>query len=56
MFGYHDADLDPRIAPALAHAGANHLVLALASRDLRAAMPRGGSVRVSGLARQLTED
>ena len=38
LFGYHDADLDPRIPPALAHAGANHLVLALASRDLLAAM------------------
>ena len=38
LFGYHDADVDPRIPPALAHAGANHLVLALASRDLLAAM------------------
>lgn len=38
LFGYHAADLDPRIPPALAHAGANHLVLALASRDLLAAM------------------
>jgi PhzF family phenazine biosynthesis protein len=38
LFGYHDADLDPRIPPGLAHAGANHLVLALASRDLLAAM------------------
>lgn len=38
LFGYHEADLDPRIPPALAHAGANHLVLALASRDLLAAM------------------
>jgi len=38
LFGYHDADLDPRIRPGLAHAGANHLVLALASRDLLAAM------------------
>jgi PhzF family phenazine biosynthesis protein len=38
LFGYHDADLDPRIPPALAHAGANHLVLALASRDLLGAM------------------
>ncbi len=38
LFGYHDADLDPRIPPALAHGGANHLVLALASRDLLAAM------------------
>jgi PhzF family phenazine biosynthesis protein len=38
LFGYHDADLDPRIPPGLAHAGANHLVLALASRVLLAAM------------------
>jgi PhzF family phenazine biosynthesis protein len=38
LFGYHDADLDPRIPPGFAHAGANHLVLALASRDLLAAM------------------
>jgi PhzF family phenazine biosynthesis protein len=38
LFGYRDADLDPRIPPAFAHAGANHLVLALASRDLLAAM------------------
>lgn len=38
LFGYHDADLDPRIPPGYAHAGANHLVLALASRDLLAAM------------------
>jgi PhzF family phenazine biosynthesis protein len=38
LFGYHDADLDPRIPPGLVHAGANHLVLALASRDLLAAM------------------
>ncbi|SDE43205.1 phenazine biosynthesis protein PhzF family [Massilia sp. PDC64] len=38
LFGYHDADLDPRIPPGLAHAGANHLVLALATRDLLAAM------------------
>jgi PhzF family phenazine biosynthesis protein len=38
LFGYHDADLDSRIPPGLAHAGANHLVVALASRDLLAAM------------------
>jgi PhzF family phenazine biosynthesis protein len=38
LFGYHDAHLDPRIPPALAHAGANHLVLALASRDHLGAM------------------
>jgi PhzF family phenazine biosynthesis protein len=38
LFGYHGADLDPRIPPGFAHAGANHLVLALASRELLAAM------------------
>lgn len=38
LFGYSRADLDPRIAPALAHGGADHLVLALASRELLAAM------------------
>jgi PhzF family phenazine biosynthesis protein len=38
LFGYTPADLDPRIPPALAHAGADHLVLALASRELLAAM------------------
>ncbi|MDT1883672.1 PhzF family phenazine biosynthesis protein, partial [Acinetobacter baumannii] len=29
LFGYTRADLDPRIPPALAHGGADHLVLAL---------------------------
>lgn len=38
LFGYAPADLDPRIAPALAHAGADHLVLALSSRAALAAM------------------
>jgi PhzF family phenazine biosynthesis protein len=38
LFGYHAADLDPRIPPGFAHAGANHLVLALASRARLAAM------------------
>lgn len=38
LFGYREADLDPRIPPGFAHAGANHLVLTLASRDLLAAM------------------
>jgi PhzF family phenazine biosynthesis protein len=38
LFAYHESDLDPRIPPALAHAGATHLVLALAGRDLLAAM------------------
>jgi PhzF family phenazine biosynthesis protein len=38
LFGYSEADLDPRIAPGLAHAGNDHLVLGLASRDLLSAM------------------
>lgn len=38
LFGYGPEDLDPRIPPALAHAGADHLVLALRSRALLAAM------------------
>jgi PhzF family phenazine biosynthesis protein len=38
LFGYTRAGLDPRIPPALAHGGADHLVLALASRALLAAM------------------
>ncbi|MBQ5949852.1 PhzF family phenazine biosynthesis protein [Massilia sp. ST3] len=38
LFGYTRADLDPRIPPALAHAGADHLVLALNSRAALAAM------------------
>jgi PhzF family phenazine biosynthesis protein len=38
LFGYGTADLDARIPPALAHAGADHLVLALASRAALAAM------------------
>jgi len=38
LFGYTEADLDPRIPPGLAHAGNDHLVLALASRALLAAM------------------
>lgn len=38
LFGYRDADLDPRLPPAFAHAGADHLVIALASRALLAAM------------------
>ena len=38
LFGYTRADLDPRIPPALAHGGADHLVLALASRAALAAM------------------
>ena len=38
LFGYGAIDLDPRIPPALAHGGAGHLVLALRSRSLLAAM------------------
>ncbi|MFL6675036.1 MAG: PhzF family phenazine biosynthesis protein [Massilia sp.] len=38
LFGYSRGDLDPRIPPALAHGGADHLVLALKSRELLAAM------------------
>jgi PhzF family phenazine biosynthesis protein len=38
LFGYSRADLDPRIPPALAHGGADHLVLALGSRARLAAM------------------
>ncbi|MDO9404354.1 MAG: PhzF family phenazine biosynthesis protein [Polaromonas sp.] len=38
LFGYRPDDLDPRIAPATAHAGADHLVLALKSRALLSAM------------------
>jgi PhzF family phenazine biosynthesis protein len=38
LFGYAHDDLDPRIAPALAHGGAQHLVLALRSRAALGAM------------------
>jgi PhzF family phenazine biosynthesis protein len=38
LFGYSRADLDERIPPALAHGGADHLVLALNSRALLARM------------------
>lgn len=38
LFGYRPDDLDRRIPPALAHGGADHLVLALNSRALLAAM------------------
>jgi len=38
LLGYVPADLDPRIPPALAHGGADHLVLALRTRALLAAM------------------
>uniref|UniRef100_UPI00262377D6 PhzF family phenazine biosynthesis protein n=1 Tax=Pelagibius sp. TaxID=1931238 RepID=UPI00262377D6 len=38
LFGYAREDLDPRIPPAIAEAGATHLVLALAERGKLAAM------------------
>lgn len=38
LFGYAAADLDPAIPPALIHGGADHLVLALNSREALAAM------------------
>ena len=38
LFGYTQADLDPRIPPALAHGGADHLVLGLNTREALAAM------------------
>lgn len=38
LFGLSEADLDERLPPALAHGGADHLVLALKSRALLAAM------------------
>ncbi|HMQ34020.1 MAG TPA: PhzF family phenazine biosynthesis protein [Chloroflexaceae bacterium] len=38
LFGYAEGDLDPRIPPALAHGGADHLVLALRTREALAAM------------------
>jgi len=38
LFGYRPGDLDPAIAPALIHGGADHLVLALKSRAALAAM------------------
>lgn len=38
MFGYTQADLDTQIPPAFANGGANHLVIALNSRDALAAM------------------
>ncbi|HYK06123.1 MAG TPA: PhzF family phenazine biosynthesis protein [Thermoanaerobaculia bacterium] len=41
LFGYSDADLDPRLPPARIHAGADHLLLALRSRELLAAMRYG---------------
>ncbi|SHL82480.1 PhzF family phenazine biosynthesis protein [Rhodanobacter sp. OK091] len=38
LFGYIREDLDPRLPPALIHGGADHLALALRSREALAAM------------------
>ena len=38
LFGWAPGELDPRIPPAVAHAGADHLVLSLRTRELLAAM------------------
>lgn len=38
LFGYTPDELDPRLPPAIAHAGIDHLVLALCSRAALAAM------------------
>ena len=38
LFGYTREDLDPRIPPALAHGGADHLVFGLKTREALAAM------------------
>jgi PhzF family phenazine biosynthesis protein len=38
LFGYREADLDPRLPAAIIHGGADHLLLALRSRELLAAM------------------
>ena len=38
LFGYGEGDLDPRLPPALIHAGATHLALGLGSRAALAAM------------------
>lgn len=38
LFGYAPGDLDPRLPPALAHGGADHLVLGLRSRATLSAM------------------
>lgn len=38
LFGYTQDDLDMRIPPALAHAGADHLILALKNREALASM------------------
>jgi len=38
LFGYRQEELDPRIPPAIAHAGANHFVIGLATRKALARM------------------
>ncbi len=38
LFGYKAGELDPRIPPAIAHAGANHFVIGLATRKALARM------------------
>lgn len=38
LFGYSKTDLDSRLPPAFAHGGANHLVIALTSREALSAM------------------
>jgi PhzF family phenazine biosynthesis protein len=38
LFGYKEKDLDPRLPPGIAHAGANHFVIGLASRAALARM------------------
>jgi len=38
LFGYSQEELDPRLPPARIHAGANHLALALRTRETLAAM------------------
>jgi PhzF family phenazine biosynthesis protein len=38
LFGYREEELDPRIPPAIIHGGADHLLLALRSREALAAM------------------
>jgi PhzF family phenazine biosynthesis protein len=38
LFGYTVEDLDPRLPPAVAHGGADHLILGLKNRELLASM------------------
>ena len=38
LFGYTVQDLDPRLPPAVAHGGADHLIIGLKSRELLASM------------------